>query len=144
MCILKQPVSQSDFRRYYHFRWRLLRQPWGQAAGSEVDDIEAHCFHIMAVNKKNLIIGVARLQFNANSQAQIRYMAIDPLYRKQGIGRQIITELERQAKANKASIIVLDAREKAVGFYQKLGYQVLRKSYLLFDEIQHFRMQKTL
>jgi ribosomal protein S18 acetylase RimI-like enzyme len=39
---------------------------------------------------------------------------------------------------------VLDAREPAVGFYEKLGYEVTGESYLLFNSIQHFRLQKTL
>ena len=42
------------------------------------------------------------------------------------------------------SFDVLDpSRLGAVDFYKKLGYQVAEKSYLLFDEIQHFQMRKT-
>jgi ribosomal protein S18 acetylase RimI-like enzyme len=38
----------------------------------------------------------------------------------------------------------LHAREIAIGFYQKLGYQMIEKSHLLFGEIQHYLMEKTL
>jgi len=141
---IKEPTSEEDFKHYYHLRWKLLRAPWKQPEGSEVDDIEDQCFHIMAVDNKNEVIGIARLQFNSNTEAQIRYMAVAELYEKQGIGRELIKVVERRAIDSSHRTIVLDAREPAVGFYQKLGYTVTRKSYLLFNEIQHYRMTKNL
>ena len=87
---------------------------------------------------------MARLQFNSSEEAQIRYMAVTSAYERQGIGRALITAMEDHARDSAIKTIVLDAREPAVGFYQKLGYDVIDKSYLLFDEIQHFRMVKRL
>ena len=40
--------------------------------------------------------------------------------------------------------IVLEARENAVPFYEAIGYTIVAESYLLFSEIQHYRMQKSL
>jgi ribosomal protein S18 acetylase RimI-like enzyme len=40
--------------------------------------------------------------------------------------------------------IILHAREVALGFYEKLGYQLVNKSHLLFDEIQHYLMEKSI
>jgi len=141
---LKQPESEAEFKHYYHLRWQLLRAPWQQPEGSEVDAIEKQCFHIMALDDKKQVIAVARLQFNADNEAQIRYMAVSPSHQRQGIGRALIDALEQQAKKSSHKNIVLHAREPAVGFYEKLGYKVIEKSYLLFDEIQHFRMSKSL
>ena len=141
---IKEPASKEEFKRYYHLRWKLLRAPWNQAEGSEVDDIEDQCFHIMAVDDKNEVIGIARLQFNSTTEVQIRYKAVTESYERQGIGRELIKAVERRAKESSHEYIVLDAREPAVGFYQKLGYAVIEKSYLLFDEIQHYRMTKNL
>ena len=53
-----------------------------------------------------------------------------------------MTAMENHSIDSHCKKIVLDAREGAVDFYKKLGYQVAEKSYLLFDEIQHFQMQK--
>jgi len=141
---IKEPASEAEFKHYYHLRWQLLRAPWNQPEGSEVDDIEDLCFHLMAVDNSNQIIAVARLQFNSDSEAQIRYMAVAKPYRVKGIGRELVKVLEQHAQNSSCKIIVLDARESAVGFYQKLGYRIIEKSYLLFDEIQHFRMIKKL
>jgi len=140
---IKQPQTEAEFKRYYRLRWQLLRAPWQQPEGSEADAIEASCFHVMAVDDDK-VIGVARLQFNTNDEAQLRYMAVSPSYEGQGIGRALIEALEQRAKKSSHKKIILDAREPAVGFYKKLGYQVIKKSYLLFGEIQHFRMSKEL
>ncbi len=145
MCfIIKQPQTKEELKHYYHLRWKLLRAPWNQAEGSEVDDIEDQCFHLIAVDENNEVIAVARLQFNSKAEAQIRYMAVARAYEKHGIGRALIKTMEQHASHSNCQKIVLDARQPAVGFYQKLGYELVKKSYLLFSEIQHFRMIKNL
>ena len=142
--VISQPDTEKEYEQYYHLRWQLLRAPWNQAEGSEVDDIEDQCFHVMAVDEINNVIAVARLQFNSNTEAQIRYMAVAREHERKGIGRELINVMEQYAQNSSCKKIVLHAREPAIGFYQKLGYKVIEKSYLLFDEIQHFRMIKEL
>lgn len=141
---IRQPTGEDEFKVYYQLRWKLLRAPWNQPRGSEVDDLENQSFHLMAIDEKNEVIGVARLQFNSNSEAQIRYMAVADSHQRRGIGRELIRALEDHARSSGSKKIVLDARERAVDFYKKMGYEISEKSYLLFDEIQHFRMLKTL
>ena len=137
---IKQPATQEELKNYYHLRWKRLRAPWNQAEGSETDDIEDQCFHVMASDDSGEIIGVARLQFKSDSEAQIRYMAVAKKHEREGIGREIVHFMESHAAKTGHNTIILDAREHAVGFYEKLGYKVSGKSYLLFDEIQHYSM----
>jgi len=141
---VRQPETKAEFKDYYHLRWKLLRAAWHQPEGSEVDDIETACFHVIAIDNEDTIIGVARLQFNSESEAQIRYMAVASEHERQGVGRSMISYMEDHAKRTGHHDMVLDAREPAVGFYEKLGYVVTGKSYLLFDTIQHYKMHKLL
>ncbi|NOQ90308.1 MAG: GNAT family N-acetyltransferase [Gammaproteobacteria bacterium] len=138
--VISQPDSKKEYEQYYHLRWKILRAPWNQAEGSEIDDIENQCFHLMAVDDKNKVIAVARLQFNSDTEAQIRYMAVTKEHERKGIGREMLNHMENHAAKTGHGTIILDAREHAVGFYEKLGYKVSGKSYLLFDEIQHYSM----
>ena len=140
---IKQPESPGEFKQYFKLRWQILRAPWGEPEGSEVDDIETRCFHIMATGDGETI-GVGRLQYNTGDKAQIRYMAVAVAYERSGIGRKIVDALEREAADKGVKTLVLDAREPAVGFYEKLGYRVEATSYVLFGEIQHYRMIKHL
>lgn len=139
---IQQPSSKEEFKHYYHLRWKILRAPWSQPEGSEVDDIEDQCFHVMAVSSDNKVVGVARLQFNSKIESQIRYMAVAKDSERQGIGQALVNAIEQHAKSQSCRTIMLDAREPAVDFYKKLGYKVIKKTYLLFDLIQHFQMVK--
>ncbi len=138
---IKQPESEEEFEKYFNLRWRILRAPWCEPRGSEIDDLEDRCFHVM-VTDGSKSIGIGRLQYNSDSEAQIRYMAVDDGYERQGIGKMIVEALEEEALKTKHHNIVLDAREPAVGFYENLGYEIKEKSYLLFNSIQHYKMLK--
>ena len=138
----KQPVTNKELKQYFHFRWKLLRAPWNEPEGSEKDEIEDECFHVMICDESNRCIGVGRLQFNTTTEAQIRYMAVAKELERKGLGRIIIDAVEKRAKEKNITSIVLDAREPAIGFYEKLGYVTKEKTYLLFNSIQHYRMEK--
>jgi predicted GNAT family N-acyltransferase len=141
---IKQPQTEDEFKHYYHLRWKILRAPWNEPEGSETDDIEDQCYHLMAVTSNNAVIGVARLQFNTSNEAQIRYMAIAEGHSNKGIGAKLVTAMEQQAIKKQCQQMVLHAREPAIEFYKKSGYQVVNKSHLLFGEIQHYYMKKNL
>ena len=140
---ITSPKTEAEFQQYYHLRWRILRQPWNQPEGSEKDNEEDHCYHVIAI-ENNTIAGVARLQFAEKNCTQLRYMAVDDAFQGQGVGRLIVEHMEQYAKENNAYELFLNARENAVRFYEKLGYKITEKSYLLFDSIQHYKMMKKL
>jgi ribosomal protein S18 acetylase RimI-like enzyme len=137
------PKTQEQFEKYYHLRWLILRQPWDQPLGSEKDEYEKNSFHIMAV-LDDKVIGVGRLHSTGDDVFHIRYMAVDEKYKKNGIGSAIIDALEKQAALLGAKKIVLNARENAIGFYQKKGYSIAGPAHSLFGVIKHFKMEKNL
>jgi len=141
--VIRSPETEEEFTDYYHVRWQTLRAPWGEPEGSEKDDREHETFHLAAFIG-NKIVGVGRIQKNTPTESQIRYMGILEKYRQMGIARKIVESLENAAIEKGFDYIVLDARQNAVGFYISAGYEVIEESYLLFDCIQHYRMQKFL
>ena len=140
---LRSPKTNTEFEQYFELRWRILRKPWNQPQGSEQDADENSSYHLMAIENDQLI-GVARLQFTNNNSAQLRYMAVDNNYQKQGIGRSIVEHMEAYAIQHEANELFLNARDNALLFYKKLGYEITEKSYLLFNSIQHYKMRKKL
>ena len=133
------PETEEDFEKYFELRWRILRKPWNQPLGSERDEDEDSSFHLMAI-KNNKALGVARLQFINDTIAQLRYMAVDQQAETQGIGRSMVNTMKTYAHSHGANLIILHARENAVGFYKKLGFKTEEKSYVLFDCVQHYKM----
>ena len=33
-----EPTTSEEFKKYYNLRYEILRKPWGQPQGSEIDD----------------------------------------------------------------------------------------------------------
>ncbi|HHZ88509.1 MAG TPA: N-acetyltransferase [Chromatiaceae bacterium] len=125
----------------FELRWQLLRAPWGQPRGSERDAFDATALH-RAATMDDDIIGVGRVQPENQTQWRIRYMAVVEAYRHQGVGAALLESLERVAREHGGAMMVLDARELALGFYQAFGYQKGVESKHLFGEIRHFHMTK--
>ncbi len=140
---LTEPHSEEEFAQYYELRWKILRHPWGQPRGSEKDEREKESIHQMAV-EEGQVVGVGRGHLNTPDDAQIRYMAVKEDIRGKGIGGAILENLERKLVEFGAKTIVLNARENAVPFYKKHGYEVVGKSHTLFGEIAHKKMVKKL
>ena len=138
-----EPNSSAEFEQYYNLRYEVLRKPWHQPKGSEKDDGDKSSIHRMIIDESNgKAVAVGRLQFNTSEEAQIRYMAVSDNYQLKGYGNLIVKTLEDIALNKGIRNIILQARENALKFYWKNGYEIIEKSYLLFDEIQHWLMVK--
>ena len=143
MLEIKSPTTDSDWKAYYALRFNVLREPWNQPLGSEVLADEDQAIHAIAVENEE-VLGVARMHESAEKQGQVRCVATATAAQGKGIGKTIMAYLEEKAKQKGWTEIVLEARENAVPFYQAIGYSIVAESYLLFGEIQHYRMQKSL
>ena len=140
-----EPNTSTEFKIYYNLRYEVLRKPWFQPKGSERDDDDETSLHRMIIDKPNKkAVAVGRLQFNTIEEAQIRYMAVSDDYQGKGYGRKMVKALDNIARDKGSRKIILQSRGNAVKFYEKNGYKIIEKSYLLFDEIQHWLMEKEL
>lgn len=139
--VIKSPKSQDEWDNYYRLRFNILREPWNQPLGSEILADESEAIHAM-VTEKDEIIGVARMHRSGEFQGQVRCVAVSKEAQGKGVGKALMKHLELRAREMGIEEIVLEARENAVPFYKTLGYEIEKESYLLFGEIQHYRMKK--
>lgn len=139
-----EPETEAEWEAYYRLRYLVLRKPWNQPAASTKDDQENISIHVLMVNEKQEPVAAGRLQINSISQGQVRSMAVHEAYRGKGLGSKVLSYIEKKAKEKNLSKIVLDARQTAVHFYEKHGYCIVEESYVLFNEIQHYKMEKDL
>ena len=140
--VIRPPQTTEEFERYRDLRWRILRAPWNQPKGSEVDELESKAFPIMVCEVDGIPVGVGRVHFNSETEAQIRSMAVEEEWRGKGIGSIVIKELEKIAIEKGAKKIILQARDNAVKFYERNGYKVVKPSHTLFGSIAHYLMEK--
>lgn len=140
---LVSPQTPEQWQAYYQLRWLVLRAPWQQPPGSEQDELEQQAFHLMLIDGSGGVQAVGRLHQLDNSTGQIRYMAVADSARGKGAGSVILQQLQQQAVSLGLKHLQLNARQEAVGFYQRLGYQRVGDAKPMFG-IAHLRMTKTL
>lgn len=140
----RTPQTDAEWAAYRDLRWRVLRAPWGQPPTADADEDQFPCTHLAIFGDDGQAIAVGRLVCKSPHEAQIRSMAVDERYRGQGLGRKIMSHLEQAARDAGVRSIVLHARENAVEFYARQGYQVVGQGPLLFGVIHHATMTKTL
>lgn len=72
---------------------------------------------------------------------QIRYMATNEFYRGRGFGNDILDFLQAQATAAGLEALVLNAREKAVPFYERAGFTAVGAAFEAHG-VAHLPMRK--
>ncbi len=142
MYSVKIASTNQQLNSILKLRYEVLRKPWSQTIDSATDQLEEKSINAFIQNNKGVFIACGRLQENENKIGQIRFMAVDQNYQGKGLGKLIITFLEEKAKDLQLNKIQLQARENAVSFYKNNGYVMIEKTFLLWDQIQHFLMEK--
>ncbi len=142
MYSVKIASTNQQLNSILKLRYEVLRKPWSQTIDSATDQLEEKSINAFIQNNKGVYIACGRLQENENKIGQIRFMAVDQNYQGKGLGKLIITFLEEKAKDLQLNKIQLQARENAVSFYKNNGYVMIEKTFLLWDQIQHFLMEK--
>lgn len=96
------------------------------------------------------LVGVASLFKHPTSllkeeqQFQLRGMAILPEYQKKGLGEALVNYAETNAAERNGKLIWFNAREIAVPFYKKLGYEIIGDPFDIQDIGKHYIMYKNL
>lgn len=140
---VKIASNNSEIASIIQLRYDVLRAPWGQPKDTATDDLEIKSVNAyIAINSE--VIACGRLQENEDKVGQIRFMAVAKNHQGKGLGEKILAELEMAARKKQMVTIELQARENAVKFYEKNGYSIVKSSFLLWGQIQHYLMQKIL
>lgn len=141
MRMIRSPKSPLEWEAYYALRYEILRKPLNQPKGSEKNEGDKKAKHF-ALFCQDQIVAVARLDILDKHTNQARFVGVTTKLQGKGFGKAIMEALESETRREKKTILLLHARENAVDFYKSIGYQVEEKSYLLFNQIQHYKMTK--
>jgi ribosomal protein S18 acetylase RimI-like enzyme len=82
--------------------------------------------------------------FQDKFQAQIRGMAVLENNQGNGFGKALVEYSEKAVMLQNIDLIWFNARENAVGFYQKMGYEIIGNSFDIPDVGIHYVMWKKL
>jgi ribosomal protein S18 acetylase RimI-like enzyme len=123
-------------------RYKILREPLGLTFSKEDLAREHADFHI-ACHEDDEPVACLVLTPLSTTDVKMRQVAVAQHAQRRGIGRALSQFAEDFARQRGFSRITLHARDTAVAFYEKLGYELVGEP---FEEvtIPHQEMQKQL
>jgi ribosomal-protein-alanine N-acetyltransferase len=128
----------SDLERIYEIERASFKYPWAKA-DFKYYYLTSEDFFVAVIN--NLIAGFIIAVIPFPDRGHILNLAVDPKYRRLGIGRALVDHVTAKLKSKGVRRVWLEVRVSNFGartFYKKLGFmeeKVLRNYYFTEDAI---------
>lgn len=145
MIQIKSPRTKEEFKAYYDLRYKVLREPWGQPRGTEKDDYEPISQHFVAVNDQNgEVVGCVKFFEKESGIAWVSHLAVKTALQRTGIGKQLLSYIEGQARDQGFKKIGCQSRLNTTTYFEKAGYKVHGLPTRYFGTTQVVWMEKEL
>ena len=123
-------------------RDEILRKPLGLEFCPKELAEENDSFHLVC-RQDNMLAACVVLKPLPGQQIRMRQLSVRKALQGKGFGRLLVSFSESFAKDRGYREMILHARESAVGFYDKMGYQ--REGDRFFEvTLPHYAMRKRL
>lgn len=135
-------VTSAEFPDAQTIRKLVFQEEQGVDAALEFDGQDETSDHIVAYLDSQPV-GTARIRYLDRQTAKIERLAVLPIVRGKGIGKQLMeVALDIAAKKN-IQEVVIHAQQYIMGLHQKLGFEPEGE---IFEEagIPHVKMRKKL
>jgi len=113
--------DSADYDASVSLRVRVLRTPLGLHPGPEERPAEARLRHLGAF-EDGVLVACLMLEELGDGKIKMRQVAVDFPQQRSGLGTRLVHFSEDVARAAGQREMVLNAREKAIPFYERLGY----------------------
>lgn len=135
-------TQSSQLQDAFDIRKKVFVEEQGVPLEDEFDQFEEVAQHLV-IYCNGMPIGTGRVRM-VEDFAKLERICILPEYRKQGLGKEIIQELESISQEQRQTKVKLHAQVQAQGFYEKLGYICVSEEPFIEDGILHVLMEKEL
>ncbi len=113
-----------DYDQSITLRTKVLRIPLGLEFSCEQLEQEYDQMHFACFESSGKMIGCMILKPDEPGVFQMRQVAIELEHQGRGAGRLLVEFAEKWAAEMGSNKIILHARDQAMPFYKKLGYQL--------------------
>ncbi len=137
---LEIAFNSPEYRLACSLRNEVLRLPLGLSLYDEDLELESEYWHFGVFESEALLGCVVVVPLGAGG-ARLKQMAIAEAVRGKGLGRRLYEALEARLIAMGVSELRLHARETALGFYERLGFESEGETFLEVS-IPHVAMRK--
>lgn len=133
--------NSTAYQQAVELRSRVLREPLNMKFTEEELQAEQDYIHL-AVFLQNRLVGCLYLIWNGE-KAHLKQFAIEPEWQNRGIGSRLLQYTENFCREMGISYIKMHARESAVPFYEKFGYEKYGEKFLEIG-LPHWKLRKWL
>ncbi len=132
--------TSPEYAEIWELREEILRKPLGLSLRNEdlSDDAKDAIFIAMHEDK---VIGCVMMHPIEENCIKLRQMAVYDVWQGKGMGQLLVKAAENFSWEEAYDKIVLHARQHAIGFYLKMGYE-LRSEVFTEVNIPHVVMEK--
>ncbi len=134
--------GSSEYRQMLKLRNDVLRKPLGISFTEEELEKEKDNLLVAAYDDDQLL-GCCMLVKKSEKAMRLRQMAVLDNLQGKGIGKALTIFAENLARDRKFKSMIMHARKDTVGFYQKMGYNVVSDEFVEIG-IPHVVMEKEL
>jgi N-acetylglutamate synthase-like GNAT family acetyltransferase len=142
MAIKQIDHGTAEYLLMVNLRDNVLRRPLGLTFNHEELMAEKEDILIVCMDDGE-ILGCCILAKINETTVKLRQMAVPDKLHGKGIGASIMQFAENLARDKGFKIITMHARDTAIGFYEKFGYQLKGKQFIEVN-LPHHVMEKAL
>ena len=134
--------NSPEYLEMVRLRQEILRRPLGLTLESDELEAERPHVHIGAFEEDELL-GCCMLVKENEKTIRLRQMAVSDKLQRKGVGKALMNFAENIARDQGYKNMIMHARKHAVGFYEKMGYNVTSTEFTEVS-IPHVVMEKSL
>ena len=140
---LKQLYHGSkEYDQMVNLRYEIMRKPLGLSFSEEELKKEKEDILIGAFDEEE-IIGCCMITKIDHQCGRLRQMAVQKNKQSMGVGESMMAFAENIARDRGYKILMMHARDTAIGFYEKYGYKIKGDGFIELN-IKHHIMEKKL
>ena len=128
----------------YYVRIQGMSKQHGITLRREFDEHDKPDTKYIVLTDDGFPVGTCRLYQLDEDSAMIGRVVVLPEYRRQGLGKRLMSEAEKWLAELGYTTAVVESRDVATGFYEGLGYTVTDTAIIHGDTFDCVRMEKAL
>ncbi len=128
----------------YYVRIQGMARQHGITLRREFDEHDGPGTRYIVLTENEFPVATCRLYPIDDVCAMIGRVVVLPEYRGRGLGRRVVQEAETWLRMLGFSMAVVESRDVAVSFYEKLGYRKTGSKVIHGDTFDCMRMEKAL
>ncbi|MEA4831656.1 hypothetical protein SDC9_102391 [bioreactor metagenome] len=118
--IIKYATNEHELERILIFAKHIFGSEFNHQSWSE--RMKAHPELLIYAESEGKVIGITPSHLEDNGNITIDIVAVDEEHRKCGIAKELIAQVEKEAKNLNVHLLALGSVESAEGFYERIGF----------------------